>query len=176
LYDIGRSSVEDLAEETDEIAWLFTEENGKAVLLHKERGLKAIDIFDEVSRIGQHHHLHDHAAGKAILAHLPETEVEAVIDGHGLPKRTPQTITSPDRLLEELEEVRETGVAVNRGELLDKGREVGAPVVYENQVVGAVSISGPAERLHEERLETELKPLVRGASNEIELNLLNISR
>jgi IclR family transcriptional regulator, pca regulon regulatory protein len=53
------------------------------------------------------------AMGKLLLAHLPAPEQRRVISEISLTKRAPNTITSKRALREDLERVREEGLAVN---------------------------------------------------------------
>lgn len=55
--------------------------------------------------------LHCTGAGKAIFAHTFEAERDAVIEQHGLPKKTERTTTDRDELEDELAEIRETGLS-----------------------------------------------------------------
>jgi IclR family transcriptional regulator, acetate operon repressor len=43
--------------------------------------------------------MHNSALGKAILAAMPQNEVVKIIERHGLPSFTPQTIKDPNELL-----------------------------------------------------------------------------
>lgn len=57
-------------------------------------------------------------------------------------KRTERTITDPDRLMEELEQVREQGYALDAREMEEHAECVGAPVFgADGNLVGAVSVS-----------------------------------
>src|ERR1700720_4006519 len=60
---------------------------------------------------------HATALGKVLLANLPETELRELLASMKLGKRGPNTITSKKALREELEDVREEGLAVNDQEL-----------------------------------------------------------
>jgi DNA-binding IclR family transcriptional regulator len=50
-------------------------------------------------------------------------------------------------------------------------RAVGCPIRIKGEVVGAISISGPAERISDAYFDEELPAILRSAANEIELNL-----
>jgi len=63
-----------------------------------------------VSGVGNDFPLHCSANGKAALATLPEPEVREIIS-LGLKVYTPKTITEPEKLLEELAQIRAEGVA-----------------------------------------------------------------
>lgn len=121
---------------------------------------------------GKRTHLHVTAAGKAILAHLPEERTREIVDRRGLPPKTDATITDEETLLEELKEIRSRGIAINRGENIDGIRAVGAPVRgADRNVIGAFSVSGPANQLTREPFKTELPEMLLVITNEFELEL-----
>ena len=62
-----------------------------------------------------------------------------------MPRRTAKTITEPDALRAELEQVREAGLALDRGEAYEEVLVcVAAPVRDGGAAIGAVSVTGPA--------------------------------
>jgi len=78
-------------------------------------------------------------------------ELSRVI-GRQLQPVAPRTITSPSRLRDELERIRQAGYALADEELAEGGRAVAAPIERDGVMVGAVALSGPAYRLSLERL------------------------
>ncbi|WIV67034.1 IclR family transcriptional regulator [Natrialbaceae archaeon AArc-T1-2] len=171
LYTIGQQKVKQLAAKTDERAWCVVEENGLGYYL---TGAEGDHPVHPPARIGQRVHLHPLASGKAILAHLPESRVDEIVDQHGLPEITSNTITDEDELFAELERTRERGYAVNNMESLSGLYAIGAPVVDETGVVrGALSISGPKNRLKAENKQHRFVDLLLGATNELEINIRN---
>jgi DNA-binding IclR family transcriptional regulator len=100
------------------------------------------------SEIGRRTLAHSTALGKAMLACLSPTELNAFIACHGLPALTQNTITEPRDLLEELEKTRQLGYAVDNEENEIGGRCTAAPIFDQTgRVVAAVSISLPTARL-----------------------------
>lgn len=166
--DPVRARLDEIAEHTGETAWFVVEEDGLAV--HVDRALGEHGIRT-ANRIGRRSHLHFHAGGKAILAHLPEGRIDEIVERRGLPASTEHTITTEAALLEELETVRERGVALNDNEEILGTRSVAAPIQVDQEVVGAISVGGPANRLDGSRFRSELPELVTGMVNEIELQL-----
>lgn len=161
--------VEELAEETQERAQFLTEEHGRGYYLHTASGSNAVVVR---ARIGRINYLHGSAAGKAILAFLPEEKVEAIFNQWGLPEFTENTITDREELLDELETTRERGYSFNFGESVTRLRAVGVPVLDPNdRVVGSLSLSGPKHRLEGEKFTDEIPNLLLGAANELELNI-----
>jgi DNA-binding IclR family transcriptional regulator len=165
LYRIAKPKVKQMATETGEVANLLTEENGRGVYLYRSKGAQAVDLD---TYVGHRTHLHYTAQGKAILAHMPESRVHEIIDQHGLPKATPNTITDPVELFEELDEIRERGYATHEEERLMGLRSIAAPIQPDNDVAcGSISISAPASRLDDD----EIIDIVCSAANAIELNV-----
>ncbi|RLM53421.1 IclR family transcriptional regulator [Halobellus sp. Atlit-31R] len=168
VYEIARPVIDDLAEETGEVANLLVPEGGKGIYLHKAKGEKAVH---HDTRPGKCVELHCTALGKSILMSLPSTEVDGIIETHGLPTYTDQTITDRDALFEELDRTRERGYAQNKGERNERLWCIAAPLLYGDKAVGAISVSGPKTRMKGSRFEEEIPELVLEAANVIEINL-----
>lgn len=168
IVQSGTAVVAQLEEETREMVWLLTHQNGKAIYVYGRSGDNDIDI-DTI--LGTRTHMHYNSGGKAILAHLPESEVRHVVDTHGLPARTSNTITDPELLLAELDRIREQGYALNLSEDLDGIHAVGVPLTVDGEVQGALSVAGPAHRMPKERCEGDVLDRLRAATDEIDLTL-----
>lgn len=168
FLDVVEDELVDLAEETGEIAQFAVEEHGRAVYVKKARGADAVQT---ASRVGTREFLHCIALGKAILAHLPRTRVERIIDRHGLSGQTGNTITDRSELYAELEEIREQGYAFDNEEKIHGLRCVAAPVEgRRGALIGAVSVSGPTSRMKGDRFRTTIPEQVTRTANVIEIN------
>lgn len=165
---VGPPEIDKLADQTKELANLVVEEHGEGVFIYRSKGEEAVHMD---THTGKRVPLHTTAFGKAILAHLPEERVEAIIDQHGLPAHTPNTITDRDELYAELERVRQRGYAFDREERLEGLRCLAAPIVAQERAIGAVSVSGPKNRMQEDRFTEEFPGLVTAAANVIEVNM-----
>ncbi|PSP93571.1 IclR family transcriptional regulator [Halobacteriales archaeon QS_4_62_28] len=169
IYEIATPEVDKLATETGELANLLVEEHGRGSYLHRARGVDAVQVD---AHVGTRVSLHSTALGKAILATLDEERREAVLDRHGLPEQTPQTVTDREELLAQLDDIRERGYAYDDEERLAGLRCVAAAVQSNSgRVLGAVSISGPTNRLRGDRFREELPQKLLEAVNVIELNV-----
>jgi DNA-binding IclR family transcriptional regulator len=168
-YKFAGEKVKQLAAETNERAQFVVAENGRGFYTHTESGKDAV-LAD--ARIGKRIYLHASAAGKSILAQLPERRVREIIDRWGLPAYTEHTITEEAELFEELEQIREQGYALNIEESFQGLHAVGASVeTPQGQVLGAFSVSGPSNRLKGSSLEVEVPDFLMGVTNELELRL-----
>jgi DNA-binding IclR family transcriptional regulator len=151
----------------------MTEEHGMGVYLHKETGENGVQT---ASYTGNREYLHCTALGKAILADLPDDRVEAIVERRGLPQKTGNTITEVDELFDALAEIRETGLAYDRGEILEGLRCIAAPVTdSDGAVLGAISVSGPVSRVGDADRSEHLEESIRHSANVIEINASRVT-
>lgn len=109
--------------------------------------------------LGGHPPLHASAGGKILLAWLADGERRALL-GDTLPRFTPATITKMRTLLNELDQVRASGIAIARGEWFADVCGMGAPVWdHTGTAVAAVTIGFPSVRAGAAQLR-KLQPLV----------------
>ncbi len=169
-HDIVREQVRELADATGEVVHFGAKEEGRVVYIEKSRGDSAVQTK---SRIGGRMPMHSTGLGKAMLAELPAADVERIVAEHGLEQRTEHTITDVEELYAELEETAERGYSIDDEENIPGIRCIGMAVsVPETEVIGALSISGPSQRMTDERIEDELQPKLAQAANVIEVNSL----
>jgi len=168
-HDLAKAKVKELAESTGERAQYVVPQDGEGVVLHIISESQAVKTG---VRIGTRVPLHASAAGKAILAFLPERELFDIIEHGKLEQYTEHTITDPDQLLAELEDIRDEEVAFNDQEQMDRLRAVGVPVRDpNNEIIGALSVAAPSNRFIGETFTKEMPDLLRGMANEMELNI-----
>lgn len=110
-------------------------------------------------RFGVHHT----ALGKAMIAYLPEDQLEALLMECDLVPLTPRTIVSGDEMMKELGEVRDRGYAVDDEESLPGLRCVSAPVWNSEKVVAALSGSGSTLVVTKERVGEIAKEVMAAA-------------
>jgi IclR family acetate operon transcriptional repressor len=102
---------------------------------------------------GHHFHLHCTAAGKALIAWLPEPELEKLFPNRFLCKFTPQTITAFDHLKAHLADVRCKRYAVNLEEYHLNRRAVAAPVFDDSGgVIASISVYGSTSDIPVQRI------------------------
>ncbi len=133
-----------LRDEWNETVNLAILDGFEVVYVERMLGTKALGMRSEV---GRREPVHSTALGKALIACMPNEKVRELIKRSGLPVMTSKTITDPERLLAELEQVREQGYAVDDEENEIGGRCVGVPIFdHTGQAAAAVSISAPTAR------------------------------
>lgn len=169
LYHIAKDEIRSIAEETGELANLAVEQHGRGIYLFRATGENAVQTD---SYTGQKIYLHNTALGKVILANLPRQRVDEIIDQHGLPKTTDNTITDRTELYRQLETVREDGIAFDKEARIEGLRCVAVPILNNNDVVeGAISLSGPTSRFQGDLFWTDIPEKLKNAANVIELNI-----
>lgn len=169
LFEAAKPKVDDLATETGELVTLATHERGLGVVLYRAKGGNSVELN---THIGTQLSLHNSALGKAILGHLPEEQIEAIIDHRGLPPGTPNTITDEGRMREELDRIAEQGWAYDDEEQWRGLRCVAAPIRTEDSAVeGAVSLSTPKSRLANDDAREEYVDAVKNTANLVELSI-----
>lgn len=168
LYEFGVPKVDQLAEDTGMLSNLMCEEGGRGVYLYQSRGNYAVYLD---THVGYEIRLHNIAIGKAILAFLPRERVDEIISEWGLPATTENTITDPDTLHEELTEIKEQGYATEREERTQGLSCIGAPVLLDKKVLGAMSISAPTKRLYDEDFDPELTATVQSSASDLALDV-----
>ena len=95
-----------------------------------------------------------------------------ILDRHGLPAETPNTVTSRSALEAELDEIRNRGVAFDGEERAEGVRCVAAPITdNEDTLHGSVSVSGPSTRIKGERFRSEIPEAVQNAATVIGINM-----
>lgn len=100
-----------------------------------------------MSSVGELFPLHCTANGKALLAEMSMEQVKALLPAR-LEKFTPQTIVSREKLLGELAQVRQSGVAFDREEHTEGICAVGAAVGGKDRPLAAISVPVPVPRFY----------------------------
>ncbi len=143
LLEVATPFLGDLYERTHEIVHLGLREGTEVVYVAKVGGHRQAKA---PSRLGGRMPLHATAIGKILLAHAPDDLRKRVLTGR-LARLAPRTIVAPAHLQSQLVRAREEGVAYEHEESSVGLACVASPVFDgEDQVVAAVSVTGPVDR------------------------------
>jgi len=168
LRQIARPFLQTLTSVTNETTHLAVLEDREFVYIDKVDNTQAMRMR---SRVGQRGQLYCTAAGKSMLAFLPENETQRIIQRLKFQPLTENTITDPVKFHEHLLKVRRLGYAVDDEENEMGIRCIGAPIYdHAGRLVGALSISGWTITMTRERipqLAPELIQACRRISNEL---------
>jgi DNA-binding IclR family transcriptional regulator len=108
---------------------------------------------------------HCTSVGKVLLAHQPLEIVKQVVD-NGLTRYTENTITSPERLFDELASIRTRGYAIDDEEIEVGLRCVAAPIRdHTGQVTAAISVAAPVQRMTKRNLQTTVPTIIAAADS-----------
>lgn len=105
------------------------------------------------------------ALGKALLSHLTEEELSQYLQETHFESKTPNTITSREDLLTELEATRARGYAIDEGESDEEIGCVSAPILDNlGRPVAAISVSAPRFRISGETRTSVANRIVSAAA------------
>jgi DNA-binding IclR family transcriptional regulator len=170
FFDPVRSEANRLAEETGELVHCATEEFGRTVIVYKVGGENSVQT---ASYVGKRDYMHTVALGKVMLANMSRDRTREIIDRHGLPQQSEHSITDEHTLFEELETVKDRGYALNLEESHEGLCAIAAPIKnHETEnVLGAISLTGPASRFKGELLDEELPRKILDVANELDVHI-----
>jgi DNA-binding IclR family transcriptional regulator len=145
VRQIALPHLQQLRDQFDESVNLAVRDGREVVYIERVYSTKTLFIRTE---IGKRAPVHATALGKAILACLPQEQVQTLVQGYTFVPTSPNTLTDPERFLQELDQTREQGYAVDNEEYELGGRCVAAPIFdHTGQAIAGVSLSVPAPRL-----------------------------
>lgn len=168
IYEVAYEPVEKLANATGEVASIMVPEHGHGVYAVR---MAAEGRPDLEIREGESVPLTATAGGKAILSYTPEDERDRILDQHGLPEMTDNTITDQPELVDELRRIRDRRRAYDLQEYRPDQRCVAAPIVENGVAIAAVTISGPADRMAEKSADADFGSIIGSTADSIQSRL-----
>ncbi|MYM85881.1 helix-turn-helix domain-containing protein [Rugamonas sp. FT82W] len=147
LKKTGSALIDRLTQTVNESSSLNVLNGDKIELLY---GANSSHALVYTMRVGDRAPLHAVSSGKAILAALPPAERDALLAGLDLARVTPNTITSINRLQEELKQVERDGIAFSFEEYTLGIIGIGAAVRgADGRPVAAINLAVPSVRYNE---------------------------
>ena len=167
LFEHARviASHDPLAEHFVPLLETLRDQTGETVLVSKRLDRQAVylEVLDSPHsiryspKVGELRPLHASASGKALLGGLPLAVRDELLTGMKLPRVTSRTITSRAALEADLEQGRERGWYVTRGETVADLMAVAVPVDVNGEIY-SVALAGPTHRM-DRRLKRQVKLL-----------------
>lgn len=149
--------ISNLAQKIDEAVDLSVFDQMQVLYVEMIQSHHALTI---AATVGQRLPAYCTASGKLFLSMFPADQLEEYLK-RPLQSFTRNTITDPDMIKKNLEEVRNNGFALDDEEFEVGVRAIAAPIFNQNKnIVAAVGIPGPASRLTHERLLEITPPLL----------------
>ncbi|KZS43911.1 IclR family transcriptional regulator [Paenibacillus glucanolyticus] len=150
IVDIARPLIEKLSRDTGEIVHLVMLDGNEVLYIDKVENASTIRIYSQIGRRGP---LYCTGVGKAILAYLPEDEVDQLLAGITMQPFTEYTLTTPEELKQEFQTIRANAFAYDNEEHERGIRCVAAPIFDHTQKSRyAISITGPITRMSDDIL------------------------
>ena len=146
----------------------------ETVILHIPLGLSRIclsefespQVIKYTAGVGSVSPIHVGSAGKLLLAEMDQKDFQIILNNLRMEPIGPNTITSKEALVEEVEKVKKSGFAISLSERLAYAASISVPIGHYICPV-SLSILGPEDRFKPMLMET--LPAMREAA-------LNISR
>jgi IclR family KDG regulon transcriptional repressor len=154
LPTVAKKVFESFSHKFDHNLYLGTLNQFEAIYLAVLVGRSPLNIMVEP---GQSFPLHSTAMGKVLLAHAEDSYIQEFLKKVPLRAFTPRTLSTPQALLQQLEEIREKGYAINDGEQYDAIGAVGVPLYKPGDppVNLVVSLTYPRHLVYEGHLNIE---------------------
>jgi DNA-binding IclR family transcriptional regulator len=157
IRKIASRHLRELYHECNEAVHLAIFRNGKVLYIDKVETPGRLSL---ATYVGFSTEPHAAAGGKVLLSELPPAQIMKIYTDGRLKVYGKNTITTVDKLLEELGKIRTQGYAIDDEEYYEGVRCIAAPVRAGGKIVAALSITGSVFTLTMERIDRELKGLV----------------
>jgi len=146
FIQISKPVMADLAMKVQETVHLAVLSDKEIVYVDKVDSPRSLGVM---SKIGQRAPVYCTALGKVLLAFQVEEELGRIVNGIRLKPFTKNTLTSKNRLIKELKEIRNRGYALDQREYELDVECIGAPIRnHLGDVIAALSISGPQRKIN----------------------------
>lgn len=159
LRSMAEAEMQSLMEQTGESVHLSVLEEMEIVYLHKIDSDNPVRAY---SQIGGRMPAFQVATGKAMLAFKSDSELRELYKASMAKNFSPQK--SEEQFLDEMREIRQSRVAINRGEFRADVHGVAAPIFDRmGNVVAAIGVSGSAQHFGADRLDFFAQEVKRSA-------------
>ncbi|WP_299789883.1 IclR family transcriptional regulator [uncultured Marivita sp.] len=164
LAPVARPHIDALSAETGETVHLAQLDHAQVLYVDKRNARDPVEMFSQAGKVGP---AYCTGVGKAMLAFLPEAELETALAQQSWHRFTATTHGSSDSLRRELAEIREDGLSFDREEHETGIVCVAAPILNSQmRPLGALSVTGTTRRTDLDTLRT-LGPRLKAAAHAI---------
>ncbi len=165
IRSVAKPFLKNLVDKSNETANLAILDEGEVVYIDQVETHNIIKMFASPGTRGP---AYCTGSGKVLLASLSDHEINRLAREISFHSYTSSTITSLEKLKQEMTRIREQGYSLDFGEMEEDVRCVAAPLKnHEGRTVAAISLSGPRTRMSNEYILEELVPLVKETAGKI---------
>lgn len=164
ILKLSRPYLEKLRDLSGEVVHLVLLDGNEIIYIDKVESENTIRMYSNIGKKGT---LYSTSVGKAIMAYLSDEEIRKIWDSIKIEAFTEYTITDFKEFMKEINEIRKAGYAMDREENELGVRCLGSAILdYTKRPVAAMSVSGPVQRMTEEKVSDivtsilEMKKLV----------------
>jgi len=166
---VARPHIDALSAETGETVHLAQLDHAQVLYVDKRNARDPVEMFSQAGKVGP---AYCTGVGKAMLAFLPETELQTALAQQSWHRFTAATHGTADALKAELAEIRADGLSFDREEHETGIVCVAAPILNSHaRPLGALSVTGTTRRTDLEtlsRLGPRLQQAARAIARDVE--------
>ncbi len=168
LAPIARPHIDVLSRDVGETVHLAQLDNAQVLYVDKRNAREPIEMYSQAGKVGP---AYCTGVGKAMLAFLPEAQLQRILPQQSFHRFTPQTLADEAALRAELGQVAKRGHAFDREEHEPGIICVALPILSAGgRVLGALSVTGTTGRSSLAGLEA-LVPRIRQTAEAIAAEL-----
>ena len=168
IWEAAETVVAALSNITRETISIGIREGNDAILAYR---IESPGLIRLKGKVGLKYPVNAGAIGKCLMAFHDPEKVRVLLTKRKLQKITPNTITDPEVLADELEKIRHRGYAISNGEHTYDSYGISAPIRdRKGQIFSCLCIAGPKERFTPEKADSYI-PLLLGSADEISSRL-----
>lgn len=151
ILKLSKPYLQKLKDEFGEVIHLVIRDDQEIVYIDKVETDHTIRMY---SNIGKRGTLYSTSVGKAILAYQEDEELRKLWETLTIEEKTPYTITTWSKFLKEIQTIREAGYALDQEENELGVKCIGVALLdYTGTPIGAISVSGPIQRMTEDKIQ-----------------------
>ncbi|MEH7342423.1 IclR family transcriptional regulator [Bacillus sp. JJ1532] len=167
LRTIALPLMRKICADINEAVHLVILDGDKAVFIEKIESSHAVRLY---TRVGKRSDLYIGSGPKLLLAYMPETQQQALIEKMKFNKLTPYTIDNKETLYKEIDKIKTNGYSISFSEQDHETIGISYPILnYTQNVVAALTVSGPNTRM-QNRIE-EISKKTKETARSISLQL-----
>jgi len=150
ILKLSRPYLENLRDLSGEVVHLVLRDGNEVIYIDKVESENTIRMYSNIGKKGT---LYSTSVGKAIMAYLSDEEIKKIWECIEVEALTEYTITDFKGFMKEINGIRKVGYAIDREENELGVKCLGSAILdYSKRPVAAMSISGPVQRMTDEKV------------------------